>query len=207
VFYSNGRPSLYLYVGDHRLSEPLHFTCARRVMPVELTSSNPLLSLQFSSSRRPSRSKNLDLTPLLPRLAKSFGLKTRSRRMLSSLHSRCVKDKGRRPPNCKLGYVFRKGIFRPTVEGDFFYNGFRGGADTIDARAPLCSEAPVQPRLLIPVRLWGTLSGDSPLDASSHISEQESAFTLRKVRASTSAHPGIASTPAAGRVIPTSPGR
>src|SRR6266567_5612864 len=30
----------------------------------------------------------------------------------------------------KLGYVFGKGIFRPTVEGDFLYNGFRGGADT-----------------------------------------------------------------------------
>src|SRR5437870_5893831 len=30
----------------------------------------------------------------------------------------------------KAGYVFGKGIFRPTIEGDFFYNGFRGGADT-----------------------------------------------------------------------------
>jgi hypothetical protein len=30
----------------------------------------------------------------------------------------------------KLGYVFGTGVFRPTVEGDFFYNGFRGGADT-----------------------------------------------------------------------------
>jgi opacity protein-like surface antigen len=29
----------------------------------------------------------------------------------------------------KLGYVFGSGVFRPTVEGDFFYNGFRGGAD------------------------------------------------------------------------------
>jgi opacity protein-like surface antigen len=29
----------------------------------------------------------------------------------------------------KLGYVFLKGVVRPTVEGDFFYNGFRGGAD------------------------------------------------------------------------------
>jgi opacity protein-like surface antigen len=29
----------------------------------------------------------------------------------------------------KLGYVFGTGIIRPTVEGDFFYNGFRGGAD------------------------------------------------------------------------------
>src|SRR5215475_697141 len=24
----------------------------------------------------------------------------------------------------KLGYVFGSGVFRPTVEGDFFYNGF-----------------------------------------------------------------------------------
>jgi opacity protein-like surface antigen len=29
----------------------------------------------------------------------------------------------------KLGYVWGTGVFRPTVEGDFFYNGFRGGAD------------------------------------------------------------------------------
>ena len=29
----------------------------------------------------------------------------------------------------KLGYVFGSGVIRPTIEGDFFYNGFRGGAD------------------------------------------------------------------------------
>jgi opacity protein-like surface antigen len=29
----------------------------------------------------------------------------------------------------KLGYVFGTGVVRPAVEGDFFYNGFRGGAD------------------------------------------------------------------------------
>src|SRR5438552_16771581 len=29
----------------------------------------------------------------------------------------------------KLGYVFGTGVFRPTVEGDFFYTGFPGGAD------------------------------------------------------------------------------
>src|SRR5213076_1855470 len=29
----------------------------------------------------------------------------------------------------KLGYVFGTGVFRPTIEGDFFYKGFRGGAD------------------------------------------------------------------------------
>jgi opacity protein-like surface antigen len=29
----------------------------------------------------------------------------------------------------KLGYVFGSGWIRPTVEGDFFYNGFRGGAN------------------------------------------------------------------------------
>src|SRR6266480_1065387 len=28
----------------------------------------------------------------------------------------------------KLGYVFGTGVVRPTIEGDFFYNGFRGGA-------------------------------------------------------------------------------
>src|SRR5664279_3056695 len=31
----------------------------------------------------------------------------------------------------KAGYVFGTGVFRPVVEGDFFYNGFRGGANTI----------------------------------------------------------------------------
>jgi opacity protein-like surface antigen len=29
----------------------------------------------------------------------------------------------------KVGYVFGSGVVRPTIEGDFFYNGFRGGAD------------------------------------------------------------------------------
>ena len=29
----------------------------------------------------------------------------------------------------KLGYVWGTGVVRPTFEGDFFYNGFRGGAD------------------------------------------------------------------------------
>jgi opacity protein-like surface antigen len=29
----------------------------------------------------------------------------------------------------KLGYVFGTGWVRPTIEGDFFYNGFRGGAN------------------------------------------------------------------------------
>jgi opacity protein-like surface antigen len=29
----------------------------------------------------------------------------------------------------KLGYVFGTGVIRPTIEGDWFYNGFRGGAD------------------------------------------------------------------------------
>ena len=29
----------------------------------------------------------------------------------------------------KLGYVFPTGVVRPAIEGDFFYNGFRGGAD------------------------------------------------------------------------------
>ena len=29
----------------------------------------------------------------------------------------------------KLGYVFGTGVVRPTIEGDMFYNGFRGGAN------------------------------------------------------------------------------
>jgi len=41
----------------------------------------------------------------------------------------------------KLGYVFGTGVIRPTVEGDFFYNGFRPGADfTLDARTAGGSE-------------------------------------------------------------------
>src|SRR5207249_2045158 len=35
----------------------------------------------------------------------------------------------------KAGYVFGTGVFRPTIEGDFFYNGFRGGGDTTLALA------------------------------------------------------------------------
>ena len=27
----------------------------------------------------------------------------------------------------KAGYVFGTGVFRPTIEGDFFYNGWQGG--------------------------------------------------------------------------------
>src|SRR5207249_213018 len=29
----------------------------------------------------------------------------------------------------KLGYVFLTGVVRPAIEGDFYYNGFRGGAN------------------------------------------------------------------------------
>jgi opacity protein-like surface antigen len=29
----------------------------------------------------------------------------------------------------KLGYVFGTGVVRPAIEGDFYYNGFRGGAN------------------------------------------------------------------------------
>ena len=43
----------------------------------------------------------------------------------------------------KLGYVFGTGVIRPTVEGDFFYNGFRGGADftlnEVFTPCPLCA--------------------------------------------------------------------
>jgi opacity protein-like surface antigen len=43
----------------------------------------------------------------------------------------------------KLGYVFGTGNIRPAVEGDFFYNGFRGGADFTLNEAftpcPLCA--------------------------------------------------------------------
>ena len=41
----------------------------------------------------------------------------------------------------KLGYVFGSGWIRPTVEGDFFYNGFRGGADfTLNEAFTPCPE-------------------------------------------------------------------
>src|SRR6516164_3711714 len=43
----------------------------------------------------------------------------------------------------KLGYVFGTGVIRPAVEGDFFYNGFRGGADftlnEADTPCPSCA--------------------------------------------------------------------
>ena len=29
----------------------------------------------------------------------------------------------------KAGYVFGTGVFRPTIEGDFFYNGWQRGGD------------------------------------------------------------------------------
>ena len=40
----------------------------------------------------------------------------------------------------KLGYVFGTGVVRPTIEGDFFYNGFRPGWDaTLNAALTPCS--------------------------------------------------------------------
>ncbi len=49
----------------------------------------------------------------------------------------------------KLGYVFGSGVVRPTVEGDFFYNGFRGGAD-FTLNEAFTSRAPVwQPPIAI----------------------------------------------------------
>src|SRR5436190_4733856 len=43
----------------------------------------------------------------------------------------------------KLGYVFGSGVVRPTVEGDFFYNGFRGGADfTLNEAFTACADCP-----------------------------------------------------------------
>ena len=43
----------------------------------------------------------------------------------------------------KLGYVFGSGVVRPTVEGDFFYNGFRGGADfTLNEAFTPCPDCP-----------------------------------------------------------------
>jgi opacity protein-like surface antigen len=39
----------------------------------------------------------------------------------------------------KLGYVFGTGVVRPTLEGDFFYNGFRPGWDaTLNAAFTAC---------------------------------------------------------------------
>src|SRR5438477_9942627 len=43
----------------------------------------------------------------------------------------------------KLGYVFGTGVIRPTLEGDFFYNGFRGGADfTLNEAFTACPDCP-----------------------------------------------------------------
>jgi hypothetical protein len=39
----------------------------------------------------------------------------------------------------KLGYVFGTGVIRPTIEGDFFYNGFRPGWDaTLNSTFTAC---------------------------------------------------------------------
>src|SRR5205823_9608545 len=61
----------------------------------------------------------------------------------------------------KLGYVFCTGIVRPAIEGDFFYNGFRGGADfTLRDSLVTYSEAAARLLGLTPVRLWETSSRD-----------------------------------------------
>ncbi|HEX4200266.1 MAG TPA: hypothetical protein VHY59_02020 [Chthoniobacterales bacterium] len=45
----------------------------------------------------------------------------------------------------KLGYVWGTGVFRPTFEGDFFYNGFRGGADfTLNEAFTPCPDCPTE---------------------------------------------------------------
>src|SRR4029077_9327739 len=45
----------------------------------------------------------------------------------------------------KLGYVFGTGVIRPTIEGDFFYNGFRGGANfTLKEAVTPCPDCPTQ---------------------------------------------------------------
>jgi opacity protein-like surface antigen len=45
----------------------------------------------------------------------------------------------------KLGYVFGSGWIRPTIEGDFFYNGFRGGADfTLNEAFTPCPDCPTE---------------------------------------------------------------
>jgi opacity protein-like surface antigen len=45
----------------------------------------------------------------------------------------------------KLGYVFGTGWIRPTIEGDFFYNGFRGGANfTLNEAFTPCPDCPTQ---------------------------------------------------------------
>jgi len=45
----------------------------------------------------------------------------------------------------KLGYVFGTGVIRPTIEGDFFYNGFRGGANlTLNEAFTPCPDCPTE---------------------------------------------------------------
>ena len=45
----------------------------------------------------------------------------------------------------KLGYVWGTGVIRPTFEGDFFYNGFRGGADfTLNEAFTPCPGCPTE---------------------------------------------------------------
>src|SRR5207248_3887506 len=55
----------------------------------------------------------------------------------------------------KLGYVFGTGIVRATIEGDFFYNGFRDGAHStlneVFSPCPLC-ECPFCPVEILTTR-------------------------------------------------------
>ena len=45
----------------------------------------------------------------------------------------------------KLGYIFGTGVIRPTIEGDFFYNGFRGGANfTLNEAFTPCPDCPTE---------------------------------------------------------------
>jgi len=86
----------------------------------------------------------------------------------------------------KLGYVFGTGVFRPTIEGDFFYNGFRGGADFTlrDRFGDVLAQRDVT--------TWintGTSSGDSHLEDFSRMRAPGSAFTMPNLRGSRSGTP------------------
>jgi len=107
----------------------------------------------------------------------------------------------------KAGYVFGTGVFRPTIEGDFFYNGFRGGANTTLTIDGVVVRNAGGTTFITPVRLWGTSSRDSRLEDSSRMSVRGWAFTLRNPLASTSLVLVVPLTGAEGKVIQTSPGR
>ena len=92
----------------------------------------------------------------------------------------------------KLGYVFGTGVVRPTVEGDFFYNGFRGGGNfTLRDSLVMCWHRGTRLRGSTRARSWRTSYCDSHLETknSSRMPAPGSASIMRNLRAPSSQNP------------------